>query len=150
MKTSQQWYEELQTLYPDFLVMDPDGWDRRNYQYSWHEELITNEEFEKRLSKSTCQWPYKMIEDIKDIDQQYMRKIANAYIQKGENIARDAAFAGEWSDRGGGAMVREAQAFLAGLDGRLPESLQKFASYIESKEINERAEYARLKAKFGE
>jgi hypothetical protein len=55
MKTSQAWYEELQALYPDFMVMDPDGWDRRNYQYSWHEELITNEEFEKRVGRSTWQ-----------------------------------------------------------------------------------------------
>lgn len=66
MKPSQQWYEELQALYPDFIVMDPDGWDRRNYQYSWHEELITNEEFEKRVGRSTCQWPFTMIADIKD------------------------------------------------------------------------------------
>jgi hypothetical protein len=87
---------------------------------------------------------------MQNTDQQYMRKIAGAYIQKGENIALDAAYSGEWSDRGGGAMVREAQAFLAGLDGRLPEGWQKFVSDIESKETHERAEYVRLKAKFGE
>lgn len=83
-------------------------------------------------------------------DQQYMRKIASAYIQKGENIALDAGYNGEWSDRGGGAMVREARAFLAGLDGRLPEGWREFASDIERKETDERAEYIRLKAKFGE
>jgi hypothetical protein len=66
MKTSQQWYEELQARYPDFLVMDPDGWDRSNYQHSWHEEWITNEEFEKRVARSTCCWPHEMISDIID------------------------------------------------------------------------------------
>ena len=64
IKTSQQWHDDLQKLYPEFMVMDPDGWDRRNYQYSWHEELITNEEFEKRVSYSTCCWPREMMQDI--------------------------------------------------------------------------------------
>ena len=31
-----------------------DGWDRKNYQYSWFEEKISLSEFEKRLMKSTC------------------------------------------------------------------------------------------------
>ena len=66
LKTSQEWHDELQALYPEFMVMDPDGWDRRNYQYSWHEELITNKEFEKRVGTSTCCWPRKMIQDIVD------------------------------------------------------------------------------------
>ena len=87
----------------------------------------------------------------RDTDQrQYMRKIASAYIQKGENIAMDAAYSGEWSDRGGGALVREAQAFLAGVNGRLPASWREFALEIERKDNHERAEYDRLKAKFRE
>lgn len=65
MKTSQQWHEELQARYPDFLVMDPSGWDRDNYQYSWHEELITNEEFEKRVAHSIYRWLYAL-QDIAD------------------------------------------------------------------------------------
>ena len=84
------------------------------------------------------------------MDQQYLRKIANAYIQKGENIANDAGHAGEWGDRGGGAMVREAQAFLAGLDNRLPYTWDSFVAEIERNEQHERAEYERLKSKFGE
>jgi hypothetical protein len=64
LKTSQEWNEDLQSLYPDFVVMDPDGWDRRNYPYSWYEELITKEEFEKRVARSTCCWPHNMIQDI--------------------------------------------------------------------------------------
>lgn len=81
--------------------------------------------------------------------QQYLRAIASAYIQKGEDIANDAGYAGEWGDRGGGATVREAQAFLAGLDGRLPESWSNFVEELKREEQHERAEYERLKAKFG-
>lgn len=63
MKTSQQWYEELQDLYPDFMVMVPDGWYRSNYLCSWNEELITKEEFEARVASSTC-GPNEMVNDI--------------------------------------------------------------------------------------
>lgn len=33
-------------------VLDPDGWDRTNFDESWN-ELITEEEFKKRLMRST-------------------------------------------------------------------------------------------------
>lgn len=49
-KTSEEW----QKLYPDIIVYDPDGWDRINWQYSWHTELITKEEYDKRVFNSTC------------------------------------------------------------------------------------------------
>lgn len=49
-KTSNTWQEE----YPNPAVLDPDGWDRTNYQYSWFEELITFDEYQKRVSESTC------------------------------------------------------------------------------------------------
>lgn len=49
-KTSAQWYE----LQPEPTIMDPDGWDRSNYQYSFYEELITLEEFVSRRMFSTC------------------------------------------------------------------------------------------------
>lgn len=53
LKTSQEWYEQL---YPDhkMIIMDPDGWDRSNYDYSFKEEKITIGEFNKRLLNSTC------------------------------------------------------------------------------------------------
>lgn len=35
-------------------VLDPDGWDRKNYDYSWNEELITLEEYKNRCNRSTC------------------------------------------------------------------------------------------------
>ena len=49
-KTSQQWQEDnIETI-----VLDPDGWDRINYQYSWFEEEITLEEYNSRVFNSTC------------------------------------------------------------------------------------------------
>jgi hypothetical protein len=51
-KTSQQWYDELRKT-SNITIMDPDGWDRTNYKYSFTEELITKEKFEERLSRSS-------------------------------------------------------------------------------------------------
>ena len=48
LKTSQKWQEES-----DIIVLDPDGWDRKNYRYSWFEEEISLIEFEKRVMTST-------------------------------------------------------------------------------------------------
>lgn len=49
LKTSQEWQEIFYTI----KVVDPDGWDRKNFQYSWHEEKITREEYSNRIEKST-------------------------------------------------------------------------------------------------
>lgn len=49
-KTSERW----QDLYPNPRVLDPDGWDRTNYDYSWGEELISYKEYQRRISLSTC------------------------------------------------------------------------------------------------
>lgn len=53
-KTSKEWYE---LLYPnrEIVIMDPDGWDRSNWDYSWEEEMITENEFKMRLMRSTIQ-----------------------------------------------------------------------------------------------
>lgn len=51
-KTSQEWYDELRKT-ENITIMDPDGWDRTNYKYSFTEELITKEKFNERLSQST-------------------------------------------------------------------------------------------------
>ena len=48
-KTSEEW----QKLFPETVVHDPDGWDRKNFQYSWYEELITFSEYNRRLLQST-------------------------------------------------------------------------------------------------
>lgn len=48
-KTSYEWQKQ----YPDIEVLDPDGWNRSNFQYSWFEEKITLDEYNKRLMLST-------------------------------------------------------------------------------------------------
>jgi len=52
LKTSKQWYDEI-LKDEEIYILDPDGWDRTNYEYSFNEELITHAEFQKRLSMST-------------------------------------------------------------------------------------------------
>ena len=52
LKTSEKWAKKLLT--DDVVILDPDGWDRENFQYSFFEELITQEEFERRVRFSTC------------------------------------------------------------------------------------------------
>ncbi len=51
IKTSEQWQLEN----PDILVLDADGWDRNDFGFSWYEEEITFEEYNKRLFSSTVQ-----------------------------------------------------------------------------------------------
>lgn len=50
LKTSQEW----QAIYAEIVILDPDGWDRENFEYSWKEELITEDDYFKRSSVSTC------------------------------------------------------------------------------------------------
>jgi hypothetical protein len=51
LKTSEEWQKQ----FPNTKVLDPDGWDRKNYQYSWFEEKITLEEYTTRLHESSVQ-----------------------------------------------------------------------------------------------
>lgn len=51
-KTSDEWASIL----TEVTVMDPDGWDRKNYDYSWFGEFITMEEYLKRRDFSTCMY----------------------------------------------------------------------------------------------
>lgn len=48
-RTSDEW----QKIKTNITVLDPDGWDRINFQYSWYEELITESEYDKRVLPST-------------------------------------------------------------------------------------------------
>jgi hypothetical protein len=49
--TSDQWLQQPQ--YARYTVLDPDGWDRLNYEFSFLQELITEQEFKRRLLGST-------------------------------------------------------------------------------------------------
>lgn len=51
-KISCDWYAE----YKGVKILDPDGWDRSDFDYSFNEELITKEEFELRLMMSNCKF----------------------------------------------------------------------------------------------
>lgn len=52
LKTSDEWLAEPQ--YEGITVLDPDGWDRKNFKESWNEKISENE-FGKRLAVSTVQ-----------------------------------------------------------------------------------------------
>lgn len=54
LKSSSEWAEEI--LLPGEQILDPDGWDRSNYDYSFNVEQISYSEFNKRLSSSTGMW----------------------------------------------------------------------------------------------
>lgn len=56
-KTSNDWYKEIPKEH-NVIILDPDGWDRKNYEYSFNEELITKEEFLMRISRSTIECSY--------------------------------------------------------------------------------------------
>lgn len=51
-KTSKEWYSRIAS---GIKILDPDGWDRSNYEYSFNKEKITKEEFKRRLYGSTLQ-----------------------------------------------------------------------------------------------
>lgn len=53
-RTPEEWLET--TLYQNIEVLDPDGWDRSDFERSWAEP-ITRGEFERRLMLSTCKFP---------------------------------------------------------------------------------------------
>lgn len=48
LRTSQQWNVKYQ-----YKLVDHDGWDRSNFDYSYKIEKITESEFIKRVSRST-------------------------------------------------------------------------------------------------
>jgi len=50
-KTSEKWANIL--LQDGEMILDPDGWDRENFQYSFFEEMINEEEFRRRMLFST-------------------------------------------------------------------------------------------------
>jgi hypothetical protein len=52
LRTSEDW----QKLYFETEIVDPDGWDRENFQYSWYEERIPYAEYNSRLIQSTVKF----------------------------------------------------------------------------------------------
>lgn len=54
LKTSKEWLADIPEAERP-KILDPDGWDRTNYDYSFNEELITKAEFNIRVMSSTIQ-----------------------------------------------------------------------------------------------
>ncbi len=51
VKPSKEW-QQLDNS--GIVILDPDGWDRSNYQFSFNEEMITEVEYQTRKMMSTC------------------------------------------------------------------------------------------------
>lgn len=51
-KMSAVWLKEL---YPNITILDPDGWDRSKFNFSFNRQRITRSEFESRLMASTIE-----------------------------------------------------------------------------------------------
>lgn len=52
VRTSAEWQK---LVCPKTVIMDPDGWDRSDFEYSFYQEKISYQEFQNRLCSSTIQ-----------------------------------------------------------------------------------------------
>jgi len=54
MKTSDQWHKQWQ-LEKGIIIVDADGWNREadDFHVQWSTELISEEEFSRRVMEST-------------------------------------------------------------------------------------------------
>ena len=62
LKTSEEWLNLVPQEYK-LKILDPDGWDRSNFQFSFYEEKITESQFFMRVSLSTIQCNPKFFTD---------------------------------------------------------------------------------------
>lgn len=63
LKSSEDWNKLIQS---GITILDPDGWDRKNFHYSWNEERISKKEFHNRLIRSTITQSSKLGMQILD------------------------------------------------------------------------------------
>ena len=56
IKTSDEWEKSNLPEMKGTEVLDPDGWDRQNFDFSYYQELITKDEYLFRVGGSTCRW----------------------------------------------------------------------------------------------
>ena len=56
IKTSDEWEKSNLPEMDGTIVLDPDGWDRTNFNFSYYQELITKDEYLLRVNMSTCRW----------------------------------------------------------------------------------------------
>jgi len=79
----------------------------------------------------------------------YLRRIASLVKADGEERKVAAGFTGSMHDGGGGALIANADAFIAGLERRLPNEWLKYANEAVVEKDPEYATYKRLQKKFG-
>lgn len=53
-KSSEEWSKDPK--FSHITILDPDGWDRQNYEQSWFIEKISAEEYDYRMTQSTIMW----------------------------------------------------------------------------------------------
>lgn len=58
----EDWLKTLE--FQGYTILDPDGWDRKNWKQSWNEK-ITKQEMVNRLMKSTLLRNPEIIEEYK-------------------------------------------------------------------------------------
>jgi len=93
--------EEWQKLKPEIEILDPDGWDRQNFEFSWHQERITEAEYDRRIMMSTVGMApvmipatedfymtvgdlKKLIKKMPDDAKVYYQRIEDVYFEKHE------------------------------------------------------------------
>lgn len=54
-KPSSEWVKNC-----GYEIIDADGWDKSNFDFSFSKEMITEEEFQRRLSLSTVKRKFKI------------------------------------------------------------------------------------------
>lgn len=61
LKSSDEWLKEPK--YAGITVLDPDGWDRSNYDVSWAEQ-ISELEFNRRVGMSTIKFTPEWLDQL--------------------------------------------------------------------------------------
>ncbi len=82
--------------------------------------------------------------------EQELRRIAGVVLDRGAQLRENAAYGGHMHDGGGDVLIAQADAFLAGLDRRLPPGWGKYAEQAIREADPDYVEYRRLRTKFGQ
>lgn len=61
IKTSAEWCDEFKDV-----IIDPDGWDRKNFEYSFREKLIDKSEYLRRLGMSTTNITPELVKRLEE------------------------------------------------------------------------------------
>lgn len=88
-RTSHEW----QTMFPNVKVLDPDGWNRQDFHNSWNVECITLQEYQDRVSQSTCKGHIASLDSYFQFDKHESETALDLYqdfdyvIQNDSNLA---------------------------------------------------------------